>query len=165
MGPFAILVQLTLGALALLSLVYKRWCERPQRPIKVWFFDASKQVFGSVLVHGANVFMSLLTSGKVTFTVAGAPTGASGGNTRGQMAARAVEAVAVVAAAGMGRAMGPGWGQMVVRRIVARVTGAGADEGSGEDGDEYVPNPCSLYLLNLGIDVSPPLNPTYSDQT
>lgn len=83
--------------------------------------------------------------------------GASGGDTRGQMAVRTVEAVAVVAAARMRRAMELGWGQMVVRRIVARV--AGADEGSGEDGDEYVPNPCSLYLLNLGIDVSPSPEP------
>ncbi|CAK7270658.1 hypothetical protein SEPCBS119000_004200 [Sporothrix epigloea] len=63
-GPFAIFVQLGLGGLALLSLVYKRWHERPQRPVKIWFFDASKQVFGSVLVHVANVFMSLLTSGR-----------------------------------------------------------------------------------------------------
>ncbi|KAL1884269.1 hypothetical protein VTK73DRAFT_3253 [Phialemonium thermophilum] len=64
LGPFALLVQLALGGLALLSLVYKRWRERPQRPVKIWFFDVSKQVFGSVLVHVANVFMSLLTSGK-----------------------------------------------------------------------------------------------------
>ncbi|KAI0164967.1 vacuolar membrane protein-domain-containing protein, partial [Xylariaceae sp. FL1272] len=64
LGPFALLVQLALGGLALLSLVYKRWRERPQRPLKIWFFDASKQVFGSVLVHGANVFMSMLTSGR-----------------------------------------------------------------------------------------------------
>ncbi|KAI1261018.1 vacuolar membrane protein-domain-containing protein [Xylariaceae sp. FL1019] len=64
LGPFALIVQLALGALALLSLVYKRWRERPQRPLKIWFFDASKQVFGSVLVHGANVFMSMLTSGR-----------------------------------------------------------------------------------------------------
>lgn len=64
MGPFAIFVQLGLGGLALLSLVYKRWRERPQRPVKIWFFDASKQVFGSVLVHMANIFMSLLTSGR-----------------------------------------------------------------------------------------------------
>ncbi|CAK7562186.1 MAG: hypothetical protein SEPTF4163_000021 [Sporothrix epigloea] len=63
-GPFAIFVQLGLGGLALLSLVYKRWRERPQRPVKIWFFDVSKQVFGSVLVHVANVFMSLLTSGR-----------------------------------------------------------------------------------------------------
>lgn len=64
MGPFAIFVQLGLGGLALMSLVYKRWRERPQRPVKIWFFDVSKQVFGSVLVHVANVFMSLLTSGR-----------------------------------------------------------------------------------------------------
>ncbi|KAL2212618.1 hypothetical protein CC79DRAFT_433617 [Sarocladium strictum] len=63
LGPFALLVQLALGGLALLALVYKRWRERPQRPVKIWFFDVSKQVFGSVLVHGANVFMSMLTSG------------------------------------------------------------------------------------------------------
>ncbi|KAI0022589.1 vacuolar membrane protein-domain-containing protein [Xylariomycetidae sp. FL0641] len=64
LGPFALFVQLALGALALLSLVYKRWRERPQRPLKIWFFDVSKQVFGSVLVHIANVFMSMLTSGR-----------------------------------------------------------------------------------------------------
>ena len=69
MGPFAIFVQLGLGGLALMSLVYKRWRERPQRPIKIWFFDASKQVFGSVLVHMANVFMSLLTSGRFSIKV------------------------------------------------------------------------------------------------
>lgn len=59
-------MQLALGGLALLSLVYKRWRERPQRPVKIWFFDASKQVFGSVLVHIANVFMSMLTSGRIS---------------------------------------------------------------------------------------------------
>ncbi|KAK8139863.1 FK506-binding protein 2 precursor [Apiospora sp. TS-2023a] len=64
LGPFALLVQLALGGLALMSLVYKRWRERPQRPVKIWAFDASKQVFGSVLVHIANVFMSMLTSGR-----------------------------------------------------------------------------------------------------
>ncbi|EFX01731.1 fk506-binding protein [Grosmannia clavigera kw1407] len=67
MGPFAIFVQLGLGSLALLSLVFKRWRERPQRPLKIWFFDASKQVFGSVLVHMSNVFLSLLTSGRFSF--------------------------------------------------------------------------------------------------
>ncbi|KEY81169.1 hypothetical protein BA78_7137 [Aspergillus fumigatus] len=34
LGPFSILVQAALGSLALLSLVYKRWRERPQRPVK-----------------------------------------------------------------------------------------------------------------------------------
>lgn len=66
LGPFALVVQLALGALALLSLVYKRWRERPQRPIQIWFFDVSKQVFGAALVHVANVFMSILTSGRLS---------------------------------------------------------------------------------------------------
>ncbi|KAI5862141.1 vacuolar membrane protein-domain-containing protein [Durotheca rogersii] len=105
LGSFAILVQLALGGLALLSLVYKRWRERPQRPVKIWFFDASKQVFGSVLVHMANVFMSMLTSGR--FSIKLDP--------------------AVVQTA-----------ERMLRR----------------NGDDYVPNPCSFYLLNLGIDTT-----------
>ncbi|PHH55856.1 Vacuolar membrane protein YPL162C [Ceratocystis fimbriata CBS 114723] len=64
LGSFALFVQLALGALAMMSLVWKRYRERPQRPVKIWFFDASKQVFGSVLVHSANVFMAMLTSGR-----------------------------------------------------------------------------------------------------
>ncbi|KAI1277183.1 vacuolar membrane protein-domain-containing protein [Xylaria sp. FL0933] len=69
LGPFALLVQLGLGGLALLSLVYKRWRERPQRPLKIWFFDVSKQVVGSVLVHVANIFMSMLTSGRFSISL------------------------------------------------------------------------------------------------
>jgi len=74
LGPFALIVQAALGGLALLSLVYKRWRERPQRPLKIWFFDVSKQVFGSVLVHIANIFMSMLTSGR--FSIKLEPTAA-----------------------------------------------------------------------------------------
>ena len=65
LGPFALVVQLALGAMALLVLVYKRWRERPQRPVKVWAFDVSKQVVGSVLLHMANLLMSMLSSGKL----------------------------------------------------------------------------------------------------
>ena len=61
-GPFAIIVQGALGALALLALVYKRWRETPKRPWKVWFFDASKQVVGTMLVHLLNLAMSMLGS-------------------------------------------------------------------------------------------------------
>lgn len=64
LGPFALFVQLALGALALLALVFKRWRERPQRPVKVWAFDVSKQVVGSVLLHAANLLMSMLSSGQ-----------------------------------------------------------------------------------------------------
>lgn len=63
LGPFAILVQAALGALALLSLVFKRWRERPRRPLKVWSFDVSKQVVGSILLHLANLAMSMFSSG------------------------------------------------------------------------------------------------------
>ncbi|KAH0562514.1 hypothetical protein GP486_002798 [Trichoglossum hirsutum] len=66
LGPFALLVQAALGGLALLSLVWKRYRERPQRPLKVWAFDASKQVVGSILVHLANLFMSMLSAGQFT---------------------------------------------------------------------------------------------------
>ena len=88
LGPFSILVQAALGALALLSLVFKRWRERPQRPLKVWGFDVSKQVFGSAMLHLANLLMSMFSAGQL------------------------------------------------------------------EIQSTYKPNPCSFYLLNLGIDVS-----------
>ncbi|EEH38092.1 hypothetical protein PAAG_01013 [Paracoccidioides lutzii Pb01] len=88
LGPFALLVQVTLGALALLALVYKRWRERPQRPIKVWAFDVSKQVFGSAMLHLANLLASMFSAGQIPVTAT------------------------------------------------------------------YQPNPCSYYLLNLGIDTT-----------
>lgn len=88
LGPFSLLVQAALGALALLVLVYKRWKERPQRPLKIWTFDVSKQVFGSALMHLANLLASLFSAGQIPVTA------------------------------------------------------------------DYHPNPCTYYLLNLGIDVS-----------
>ncbi|KAF1963503.1 hypothetical protein CC80DRAFT_587901 [Byssothecium circinans] len=63
LGPYALFVQAALGLLAVSSLVIKRLRETPRRPVKIWFFDVSKQVFGSVLLHLANVFMSMLSSG------------------------------------------------------------------------------------------------------
>ncbi len=69
-GSFAIFVQIALGGLALLVLVFKRWRERPQRPVKVWAFDVSKQVIGGILLHGANLVMSMLSSGHFTVDVA-----------------------------------------------------------------------------------------------
>ncbi|OAA37252.1 FK506-binding protein 2 precursor [Metarhizium rileyi] len=100
LGSFALIVQAALGGLALLSLVYKRSRERPQRPLKIWFFDVSKQLFGSVLVHIANIFMSMLTSGR--FSIKLEP----------------------------------------------------ANPVQSRSDEPYVPNPCSFYLLNLGIDTT-----------
>lgn len=64
LGPFALLIQGALGILALSSLVFKRYRETPRRPVKVWAFDASKQVVGSMLLHLANLVMSMLSSGQ-----------------------------------------------------------------------------------------------------
>lgn len=104
LGSFALFVQGALGALALSTLVYKRYRERPQRPLRIWFFDVSKQVFGSVLVHMANIFMSMLTSGRFSIK------------------------------------LDPG-------AVAAPAVRAPSDSSN-------VPNPCSLYLLNLGIDTT-----------
>jgi hypothetical protein len=74
--------------------------------------DVSKQVIGSVLVHLANLILSMLSSG--TFTTEPSPA--------------SLEAVT---------------------RLVLRNEGGG--KNGGDDG--YHANPCSFYLLNLGIDV------------
>ncbi|KAI9789056.1 MAG: hypothetical protein M1816_006411 [Peltula sp. TS41687] len=97
LGPFSLLIQGALGLLAFSSLVFKRYRERPRRPIKVWMFDVSKQVVGSSLIHVANLVMSMLSAGKLS-----------------------VKLEAVVESAE----------------------------------EEYRPNPCSFYLLNLGIDTT-----------
>ncbi|KAK4556058.1 hypothetical protein LTR86_006754 [Recurvomyces mirabilis] len=62
LGPFALLVQAALGGMAILSLVWKRYRETPKRPWKIWFFDVSKQVTGSMLTHTLNLAMSMLSS-------------------------------------------------------------------------------------------------------
>lgn len=100
-GPFALLVQGALGALALLTLVWKRWREVPKRPWKIFFFDVSKQVFGSMLTHVINLAMSEL-------------------------------------------------GSVDMANAAAHVTST----GGATDKQGRSPNPCSFYLLNLGIDTT-----------
>lgn len=71
LGPFALVVQGLLGVLALGSLVWKRYHEHPhRRPWIIWFFDVSKQVFGTLLLHVLNLFLSMirLKIGLVTTT-------------------------------------------------------------------------------------------------
>jgi len=41
---FAIFIQVLLGAIAFSTLIYKRHRERPQRPLRIWFYDVSKQL-------------------------------------------------------------------------------------------------------------------------
>lgn len=85
LGKYALIVQGLLGLLAVSSLVFKRFRESPRRPLKIWFFDVSKQVFGSVLLHLANILMSMLSSG--SFDVAAktkATTQLAGANDEGE---------------------------------------------------------------------------------
>ena len=84
LGPFSLLVQAALGALALLSLVYKRWRERPRRPIKIWLFDVSKQVFGAIILHVLNLLLSMLSSGRFDSAKYIASSSSSGGGEREQ---------------------------------------------------------------------------------
>lgn len=62
LGPLALIIQGTMGALAILSLLFKRSRESPQRPLWVWFFDVSKQVFGAFGLHVINLILSNLQS-------------------------------------------------------------------------------------------------------
>lgn len=101
LGKFALFVQGALGVLAVLTLVFKRWRETPKRPWKIFLFDVSKQLLGSMLTHGLNLLMS--TMGAVDVANAAA--------------------------------------------TVATTIDSADDDGKR-------PNPCSFYLLNLGIDVS-----------
>lgn len=50
-GVFALSVQGVLGITAVLSLVYKRFVERPRRPLRIWSFDVGKQVVGAAVAH------------------------------------------------------------------------------------------------------------------
>ena len=54
-GAFAMFVQCALAAAAIGTLVYKRHSEKPQRPWRVWFFDASKQAYAGFLQHLVNI--------------------------------------------------------------------------------------------------------------
>lgn len=62
LGSFAIVVQASMGLLAVASLVFKRYREHPRRPWWVWFFDVLKQVFGAAGLHTINLLMSILFS-------------------------------------------------------------------------------------------------------
>ncbi len=56
---FSILIQCLLGFFALLSLCVKRITEHPKRPIKVFVYDVSKQVIGSLYAHGLNILVAI----------------------------------------------------------------------------------------------------------
>eukprot|EP00953_Heterococcus_sp_UTEX-ZZ885_P041040 20952-Heterococcus_DN1.PRE.4 len=61
-GTYANILQLVLAMAALSGLLIKRGKEVPQRPIKVWLYDVSKQGFGSIFIHFSNIFIAILLS-------------------------------------------------------------------------------------------------------
>ncbi|KDO35301.1 hypothetical protein SPRG_00150 [Saprolegnia parasitica CBS 223.65] len=59
-GPFETFIQVSLGLIAMSVLVCKRYFEHPQRPFRVWLFDASKQCIGAGWAHAANLTIAIL---------------------------------------------------------------------------------------------------------
>ncbi|KAI9020244.1 vacuolar membrane protein-domain-containing protein, partial [Phycomyces nitens] len=55
MDGFAIFIQLCLATAAFSTLVLKRQREKPQRPVRIWAFDVSKQLVGGIVIHSLNV--------------------------------------------------------------------------------------------------------------
>lgn len=69
LGPVSILIQSLLGLIAISSLVVKRRYEHPKRPWRIWFYDVSKQVFGSLGIHLLNLAVSLLKSKQLLLSI------------------------------------------------------------------------------------------------
>lgn len=60
-GLFSYGIQVFLGLIAVLTLLYKRlYCEFPKRSFDIWLLDISKQVIASVLIHLWNIGLSIL---------------------------------------------------------------------------------------------------------
>ncbi|KAL9545603.1 hypothetical protein MBANPS3_007071 [Mucor bainieri] len=55
MDGFGIFIQLCLATTAFSTLIFKRQREQPQRPIRIWALDVSKQLAGGVMIHSLNV--------------------------------------------------------------------------------------------------------------
>ncbi|ETV74922.1 hypothetical protein, variant [Aphanomyces astaci] len=62
-GTFNNLIQVMLGLIALSVLIFKRYHERPRRPLRIWMFDASKQLIGAGVAHAANLAIAITLSG------------------------------------------------------------------------------------------------------
>ncbi|ORZ03556.1 Vaculolar membrane protein-domain-containing protein [Syncephalastrum racemosum] len=65
MDSFAIFIQLCLAAAAFSTLIIKRQREHPQRPVRIWGFDVSKQLVGGIVIHSLNVVASYLSGGNL----------------------------------------------------------------------------------------------------
>ncbi|KAK9840897.1 hypothetical protein WJX84_000898 [Apatococcus fuscideae] len=61
-GPAAWGAQLLLFFLAFAALAWKRHKERPQRPVKIWGMDVSKQIVSGVAAHLCGIIIAMLAS-------------------------------------------------------------------------------------------------------
>lgn len=59
-GLLGWILQLTLACLAFTCLIFKRFCEPKyeRRPWIIWFYDTSKQVIGSLVIHVSNLILA-----------------------------------------------------------------------------------------------------------
>eukprot|EP00053_Salpingoeca_punica_P013619 m.123194 g.123194 ORF g.123194 m.123194 type:complete len:264 (-) comp16244_c2_seq9:1831-2622(-) len=62
------IVQVLLGCIAFSILVLKRFQEKPRRPLKIWWFDTSKQALSAGLIHIMNVVGSIVLSSHTKLT-------------------------------------------------------------------------------------------------
>lgn len=62
---FGFFIQGLLAVVAFSTLILKRFREPKdkRRPLKIWFFDTSKQAIGALVIHFANVYLSQLFTG------------------------------------------------------------------------------------------------------
>ncbi|KAI5709258.1 hypothetical protein M8J76_014036 [Diaphorina citri] len=59
-GVFGWILQFILASLAFTCLIFKRFCEPKyeRRPWIIWFYDTSKQVIGSLVIHISNIILA-----------------------------------------------------------------------------------------------------------
>jgi hypothetical protein len=62
------IVQVLLGVVAFSVLVIKRYTESPRRPLKIWWYDTSKQALSAGAIHIINVLGSVLLSDTTKLT-------------------------------------------------------------------------------------------------
>lgn len=60
LGPLSLTIQGFMGLIILSTLLIKRSKEHPRRKMKVWMYDISKQILGSLSTHSLNVVISIL---------------------------------------------------------------------------------------------------------
>lgn len=77
-GAFAYILQGFLALAAITGLLVKRQYESPRRPFKVWWYDVSKQGFGSLFIHLWNIIMSIALADMAAADMAAG--GDAGGN-------------------------------------------------------------------------------------